>query len=96
MVRPVCVGGDDQVVCVTRGTGPADMGEQATGWVVAADDGDRLTALDGIERVRVMPGCLGCGHGLHEARGCLLHDAPSQDPVGGGPGVGSALSMIVV
>ena len=43
--------------------GGANLGDR----VVAADDGDRLTALDGIEQVREMPGCLGCGHGLHEA-----------------------------
>jgi hypothetical protein len=42
--------------------GGADLGDR----VVAADDGNRLTALDGIEQVREMPGCLGCGHGLHE------------------------------
>jgi len=41
----------------------ADLGDR----VVAADDGDRLTAFDGIEQVREMPGCLGSGHGPHEA-----------------------------
>ena len=43
--------------------GRADLGD----WMVAADDGDRLAAFDGIEQVREMPGCLGCGHGLHKA-----------------------------
>ena len=43
--------------------GRADLGDR----VIAADDSDRLPALDGIEQIREMPGCLGCGHGLHEA-----------------------------
>src|SRR5689334_14812923 len=43
--------------------GRANLGDR----VIAADDGDRLTALDSIEQIREMPRCLSCGHGLHEA-----------------------------
>jgi hypothetical protein len=33
--------------------------------MTAADDGDRLATLDGIQEIREVPGCFSRGHGLH-------------------------------